>query len=236
MTFPVVAATNNSETSASTSHVFNLPAGIVSGNLLLAIISAGAAVSFTKPAGWEEIVDDDAVTPVTVWIGYRIADGLEGATATATSSGSANSAHVSYRITGAHASAAPEAGTVFYNATSTSPDPPSVTASWGGLDNLFIVALAQQRANKAISAWPANYTGSQVHRQHSGGGGSDGAAAFATRDLTAASDDPGAFTVDGPGDDVKALTLVVRPVETVPQTALFSTYSDVKRRTKMVAY
>ncbi len=213
MTFPTIAATNNGNSGAtSVTHVVNLPASIASGDLLLVFFSntqaANNAPSITTPAsGWTPMftANQGAFENLTVW--YRVADGSEGSSITVTiGNGNARSAAwVCYRITGY--TGTPENGTASAAATS-SPDPPSVSPSWGSDDNLFIACYGW-RGNVAHSSYPTNYSLSQLTDRWVNSSGCG--IAVAGRNVTASSGDPGAAGIAATTNTV-ANTIVVRGV------------------------
>ncbi len=182
MAFPVVAATNSSQvTTPGTSHACSLPAAIAAGNLLILLFSTDSTTTVSTPAGWTllDSATNGAIRHTSFW---KTASGSEGASVTVTTGSSTNSAHRSYRITGQGASA-PEHG-IATTGSSTGPDSPSLTPSWGVADTLWIASTGYS-SSTSINANPTNYTGIA-------GFGGDGSA---WRQLNAASEDPGAFTL-----------------------------------------
>ena len=123
--------------------------------------------------------------------------------------GSSRGAAQVYRITGWFgALVGLEIGTSA-GASSDSPDPPSLTASWGALDNLFLTFVGGQDDDATVSSYPTNYTNGTATL---GGGGANlsGAAYSARRELAGATDDPGVYTLSE-SESWNANTLVVRP-------------------------
>lgn len=210
-TFPVVAAENGgNNTSDSTEHTVNLPSGIQSGDLLLVIFNADSTPTITFPEGWTQLFQTLGPTTYKHMFGawYRIADGEEGATITVTTSASEQSAHTSYRIT--DYSGTPEVGTSSATFNS-SPNPPSLAPSWGAKDTLWF-AVCGYGNNYTITAYPTDYTDGRndyADSTHGCGVGS------ARRELNAASEDPGTFTLSG---DMRwvANTVAIQPAELPP--------------------
>lgn len=189
MAFPQVVATNGGEQgSLSQSHTINLPANIASGNLLIILFKCRASTTISWPAGWTEIFQDDGGRTQKLGACYKVAEGNEGATALITTSGNVRSAHISYRIT--NYSGAPEAGTVS-DATGSTPNPPSLSPSWGQADSLWLAICGWSRATSAtLSSYPSNYTdGHNYYNSSTSGCG----IASAQRELNASSEDPGTF-------------------------------------------
>lgn len=214
MAFPPVAATNSgSQTANSTTHTINLPTGIAAGNLLLVFFSNDglATASVTTPAsGWTELgtqlmLSDSA--RLTVF--YRVADGAEGSTITITTSATEQSTHVSYRITGQHASTVPEFASFTPGSSTSNPDPPSLNPSgWDVEDTLWIaVAAWDNNLDRDGTGYPTNYSSNQIWVD---GGTGNAPIMVATRNNAAASEDPGTFTISG-NEQWGAATIAVRP-------------------------
>ena len=208
-TFPAVAGTaTSSRASNVAADSVTLPASVASGDLVLVFHYSDGALTRTFPSPWVEIKDAlCSGSSCNIGVGYLIASGGE-TSVTVTKSVAERFTAISARITGWHGTTAPEISTGA-SGSSTTPDPDSVTASWGSDDNLFIaVNVFDNSAGAGVtSAWPTNYTGSNVQSPDIT---SAGRGAIGTRDLAAASDDPGTFTIS-PTDQWWAGTVVVRP-------------------------
>lgn len=220
MAFPVVAAVNASHEAVSGSHTCNLPAGIVSGDLLIAAAFCSLGTqAISWPAGWS-VLDEGASYGSEFYfsVRYRIADGTEGSSISLSSGGGTlNWASRSWRITGA-VSSAPEATASAPSGSDTTPDPPSLSPSWGALDTLWIALFGQETGSggQSVTAYPTNYSSNQHGDfQNNAGHGS------AERNLNAATEDPGTFTTTV-NARWRAVTVAVRPL-------LFESISDVVR-------
>jgi PKD repeat protein len=209
MSFPQVAATNSGANDVnSTSHTLNLPTGIAAGNLLIIFYAfdGSPTVSGISENGYSTLGTTSASSPYTR-VAYKIATGSEGSTVTFTSDVAEKSAHITYRITGWHGTTAPAISTVA-TATSANPDPASLNPSgWDIEETLWLAVAAWDAGNTNLSTFPSGYTNGLLNRATS----SDGVGiATAQRELAAASEDPGAFTLTG-SQAWKAYTLAVRP-------------------------
>lgn len=206
MAFPTVAdVTETGVSSASTTHNQAMPATVNSGELLCMTSVFENLVTITTPSGWTDLISTGAVS-----VHLRIADGTEGGTTVNVVTNNAEqSACQVYRIQDWFGSlAGVEAGTQ-NTGSSSSPDPGSVTASWGAEDNLFIAQFGANDDDAAADIAPTNYT--NLVSTVSGGGINAGATVgSARRELASATDNPGAFTLDA-GELWRAFTLVVRP-------------------------
>lgn len=209
MAFPSIAGTPlaTTQAAATATRDITIPSGVVAGEMLIAAIttSNGSAVTFTPPAGWSAVTG--AAVSSTDSNGdafWKIADGTEGGTTvTTTASGSStNSCACCYRISGADGATAPEA--ISTSGAGTSPNPPSLSPSWGAADTLWIAEFGK-RAAATFGSYPANYTLGQVTGNISGC-----RTAMAARELNTASEDPGAFSI-GSAVGWQAMTIAVKP-------------------------
>jgi hypothetical protein len=207
---PQVAATNTSvNNTANTNHTVNLPSGIQSGNLLIVIFGfdGGTNQTITWPIGWTSFFRSDRSTVVGVAAAYRQADGSEGSTITVQTSANTRSSHNSYRITGAADPATRPPESAASNGNSTTPNPPSLTPTGGAKNYLWIALETNNDGTITITAYPANYSGG-IQANGDLNASTTGSAA---RQLNAASEDPGTFTITGTGIAWAAGTLVVHP-------------------------
>ena len=190
--FPVVEATNTGFATL-TNYAVPLPSGIVSGDLLLMLIgnAANAARSTTTPSGWTSLYS--VVGPSTLRRGtcyYKVATGSEGSTQTVSANGSNRWATIAYRISGFQG--APEAPTPA-TGLSSSPNPPSLTPSWGAAKTLWLAVSYHVALGAFVQGAPTDYTNViQVVRLSSG---SDSPrTASARRSFQGATEDPGEFS------------------------------------------
>jgi hypothetical protein len=192
MAYPQVAAVNGGGDNVGTNHTVNLPADISAGDLLLVLFASDEAPTIAFPAGWDKLFETKEGTDVTLSVYYRVADGGEGATITVTTSNTQGTAHTSYRITGY--AGTPEAGTAATNSNDTHPDPPNLSPTWGAQDTLWLACCAHDDGSNALTAYPTNYTDGREDRSDNSGSAGVGTA---FRELNAASENPGTFTIDG---------------------------------------
>ncbi len=133
--YPVVEATAITQDIIATPGTINLPSGITSGDMLFMIIqwkaNTSSFSSFSQT--WVQEMDSN-VTGRRIMMFSRVADGTEGLTTTLTLSASPNFlGAICWRVSGC---SSVEVGTAA-TGTSTSPDPPSLTPSWGSDDTLW---------------------------------------------------------------------------------------------------
>lgn len=216
--YPIEAGSGVQDTATSledagnvTSHTVTLPANISSGDLLIICFSTDGAPTITWPSGandaFTEFFNVANGTDNRFAIAYRQANGLEPSTVEVATSGAERSAHISYRITG-HidpATQAPEASTGATGVNS-APNPDSLTPTSGAKDYLWLATHGHDR-DRTTDTFPADYAGG-ISTQGAGAGSAGVAAA--ERHLNAASENPGAFTINTP-DTWVAATVAVHP-------------------------
>lgn len=194
------------------------------GDLLIAIViiydgnSTNAEFS-SWGGGFTEFVDQATTATMGIGCAYKFSTGSETGTFTVTSADTSgnDSAFFLLSIAGAHASTPPEGGTIA-NGTSAAADPGSLNpGGWGTEDTLWIAVCGVGEVS-TTGSWtgaasaPANYT-DYVDTGLSAdvAGAVEGALAF--RQLNAASEDVGTFSVDVSNARNSALLLAVRPAE-----------------------
>lgn len=207
MTFPVVATTNTSVTATeNNTHTVNLPASIASGDLLLMFFHAnqGNDADITSITGWTEIADVLGTTATRFFAFRKTATGSEGATVSVTTTADAVAAHQTYRITGW--TGTPEVTTA--EGTSTTPDPPNLTPSWGAKDTLWLAVAGA--AATSITSTPTNYT--NAVDSSTGTGGLSALTRSSRRELNATSDNPSAYGTTGSVTDWVTFTIAIEPL------------------------
>jgi len=207
MTFPVVEDFNTSNSSIATSHIVDLPTTIYSGELL--VVFFGYPTGFilnatTFPVGWTEILDVGfGFGTAHLSVAYKIADGTDGTSITVITSGAAPASHISFTISNHNSSTnAPEISTSAVG-SSTTPNPDSLTASWGTDDNLFIAL--ESNLTSTTTAYPTNFNDNQHTKNYSFSN-----IGVCTRNWnTNDTQDPGTFTISSTGA-WRAATMVVQ--------------------------
>lgn len=191
MTFPAVASVDVMAAMASSSTTTPVTFTSCNANDLVVsfIASDSGAGAHTWPSPWVNI-KDEAFTGAWASIAYLIASGGEtGVNVTHTSE---KSNAISVRITGY--AGTPEITTAA-TGSSTTPDPGSLSPSWGAADTLWIAnaMVDQSDPTETVTGFPTNYSDNQTESHLSSSAGSLG---IATRNLNASSDDPGTFTLN----------------------------------------
>ncbi|MEX0752820.1 MAG: hypothetical protein WD073_07840 [Xanthobacteraceae bacterium] len=189
--------------------------------LIVFFAYAASSTTVTWPTGWTQLFSPTFNTNVGLEARYRVTDGTEGASIELTTSGSVKSAHQCYRI-GAGLSA--EGAVVNGGSGSNNPDPPNLAPSWGSAANLWLSACSYtQDGGVAVTAYPSSYTDGRDDKTSTGNGCGLGTA---RRALTAASENPGTFTIGSSKRWVGATVAVQPSAETPTVTALAGNNND----------
>lgn len=230
-TIPTVAAgrvlfANQADTTAT--RTFPAFSGLTysDGDLLLAIVTTYQSTTNPQFSSWSNGFtelsaggDQGSATTMGVGIAYKIASGTEAGSLTVTQAATITG-HASMCLLAiplAHASTAPEAGTIA-NGTSAAADPGSFNpAGWGTEDTLWI-SVAVSGMTSGTGSWTATGTAAPTSytdradsntTDNSTVGQTEIAVAF--RQLNAASEDVGTAGVDLSNARNSALVIAVRP-------------------------
>lgn len=209
---PLIATYRHSFTASTTAHVVDLPPSVASGDLLLINFATsinGGSITATGGPSLTRFDDDTDLGTMVSGQWWRSCDGSEDAqtidfvTSTATN-GSGLSVVTHILAADRHTSQSPEC-TVTGPTASGTPDPSSLTPSWGSANNLWHLSLVRD-ANDGISSLGANYTNAFSYSTTTG-------AEIATshRFNTATSEDPPSSTVGTTDEEFKAYLVAVRP-------------------------
>lgn len=216
MAFPVDAGRQPSSVGAvNTSHTVTLTGSIAAGNLLIIGFSyAITANTVTWPGGWTAIPsganEQTSGSSEGLASAYRWADGTEGASISVGTSVGTRSASICWRITGAMnpATQAPEALTAI--GVNGQADPPSLTPTGGAKDYLWLAIGANSSLTELTTA-PTNYSNFDHAQALAGTGAATSAIGGATRQLNAASENPGAFAGAEATSEWVGLTIAIHP-------------------------
>ena len=192
--FPVVSDVNTGidDTVGNTTATINLPANIAVGDLLLIFGAFNSGTNNFAIAGWTTLLA--GVSNNRIPSAFRIATGAEGATVSASWTTSTQNRWVAWRIPAAtwNGVTPPEVSTAGPT-SSTSPNPPILSPSWGLSSTLWIAAMGSAVVANTITAFPLNYNDNQTARVNGDVTGAH--LGLATRNLAALSEDPGTFTI-----------------------------------------
>ncbi|OGO35303.1 MAG: hypothetical protein A2Z03_07780 [Chloroflexi bacterium RBG_16_56_8] len=214
MSLPILRDSNNGiQSSDTTSHTVNLPATVVSGDLLIVMMAFDGAPSVTwdnsSHGTWTQYINTaDGSSQVKLVIYAKVADGTEGGgtlsigTGTSEQSAHRSVAYQNWEGTLAGGLNVPAAA----SGASTTPDPPAAGDSWGTVDRATIAVAAWDR-NRSLSNYPANYNDN--HYTDSSGGVSGTNIASAKRGAAEGSQNPGTFTISS-SDEWVAATISIK--------------------------
>lgn len=180
-----------------------MPSGVVSGDFLLVYLANTGASTTTAPSGWTSLVNSGSNG--SIW--WKKSDGTEGASQTFGYNPGRSFSAAALRITGWDQASTPAFADTPVSASTTF-DPPNVAPSWGSADNLFLASAICGASGRTASTAPTNY--SSVITSNTNGG----SVIVYSRNLTAASDDPSAYTLSGSGTG-SADTIAIKPAATV---------------------
>jgi hypothetical protein len=228
-TVPTVAAgrvLSNNQADTTATRTFPSLTGLTknSGDLLIAIVVAyqssatANAVWSGWTAGWTEFLDQSTTTGMAIGAAYKWSTGSETGTISVTQAATitGHASMMLLSIPGAHATTPPEGGAIA-NGTTAAADPAAFDpAGWAAEDTLWIAVGASGETSgtgswTGVTAAPTNYTdfASSATADTSTVGQSMAAVAF--RQLNAASENVGVFTVDLSNARNSALLIAVRP-------------------------
>lgn len=215
MAFPTISATTSSGALSGTPQSVPVAAHASGDRLVVIYALDGGTSNYSSNAeGWTLVgTVTESQNAINLLIFEKIATS-SGETLTITLAATRAARAIAYTITGSDTATAMEMASANSAGTpSTSPDPPNLTPSWGAADTLWLAALAQDNGTITLSAYPANYSLSQLN--NSGGTTSTPSAAVAGRQLNASSENPGAFTISG-NEQWTVATLAIKPGASTP--------------------
>ena len=211
MAYPIVeSVTETGFSGSSTTHNVDMPAIVNAGDLLFILFCAKTYVP-VNPSGWTELFTGTLGTCNTKGF-VKVAAGTEGGgTVNVTTPTGTNAAAQTYRITSWYGTlAGVEDGVPATPGGSDSPNPPSLTVSWGSKENLWLAVFGGTDDDVEASSGPTDYT--DLISTVSGGGTDDGAeVGSARREYTSDTDNPGVFTLPE-SESWVANTISIRPV------------------------
>jgi hypothetical protein len=197
------------------------------GDLLIAIVVAyqstatANAVWGTWGASFTEFLDASTTSTMAIGAAYKFSTGSETGTFTVTQ-GATVTGHagmILMSIAGAHVSAPPEGGS-YATGTASAADPASFGPSWGADDTLWISVGASGETGtggtySGLTSSPTNFSGDVLTGISADAvGGVEGGVGF--RQLNAATQDVGTWSLDTSNARNAAVVIAVRPVFVPP--------------------
>ena len=238
-TATVEATSHSADPVDTTSHTVRLPSLVQAGDLLIVNFACDDGAAVTWPVGWTSLFTAANGAAQRGASAYRVADGSEvtsaglPATITVTTSTAQQSAHTSYRISGALTPQA-SAGNVAGGGNKSDPD--ALTPVGGAQAYLWIACSAHNDGAEPPIGFPSNYD-APVFDISQGNNGCSMVSAHRIKNV--ASEDPAAFIFNGSGQSV-AWTIAVPPanvytssVVSFPSSVMF--WQDVATASVLVA-
>ncbi len=215
MAFPQIQGTAGTGGGAEPGSI-TLPAGIVTGERLLALVafdslSTDTTISLTHTGtGWVKLAELRAAGSVVTGVfEKREATGSDALTVGVDGNSVGEIGNwIVYRISGHDPAQAAEIAGEIGTGSDANIDAPNLVASWGSADNLWVWAAGWDNATRTLTSYPANYTANQVTNVGSASSASVGVA-MATRALTSASENPGIATISS-ADQWTAFTIAIK--------------------------
>jgi hypothetical protein len=204
----VVQATTGADATVGLACTFTLPAVITAGTRGVVVVKTGAAVTFSAiPSGWELVDEGAGTTGMRVYKKTAVFAGTEGATTlTWTASGATAAGFAFIEV-------ADSTGQVDTEYTAAL-DPPSISPTGGNAATVFLAVSSCRRTDNDCTAEPTDYDpATPLLSESAAASTSSGhvSIAAAYRELTASSEDPGAFTWTGTlTTDLMSATIAIR--------------------------
>ncbi len=210
--FATVESTSNGSATADSTPTLTMPATVSADAVLIACQAVDLAQTITWNTAtfgtWTLLFQVAFTNEVNVECRAKLADGTEDSgTMDNTDSGAADTAWVVYSVIGWENDTVAngvEAGTAA-QANDASPDPPSLTPSWGNKDTLWITVMGWDHTD-TLTGYP--YADNNVTA--TSGGAFPASVAFSSDELTGTSQNPGTYTLSGT-DQWVANTIAVEP-------------------------
>jgi hypothetical protein len=196
----------------ATDHYVNMPATVDAGDLLIALFSNDGSATITTPDEWTQLASNTNGAAVRLSVYYKIAAGTEGGTTVnfVTSAAEQAAAQV-YRIMDWNGTTPPDISTAA-TGVDTRPNPASLNpAGWDVADTLWVAVAGQDRGDQSgPTAYPVYYTDGITTQSSNPAATGVCRIQSARRELAAASEDAGAFTIPVTEEWV-AFTIAIRP-------------------------
>jgi len=230
-----VDVTESAETVHTTSHGVDMPATVTAGDRLTLAVTFGHE-NYTAPTeldDWALAVASNLYTPWNGWAIYisdvlstAEAAALAGATVTFATTNNTRSSSQVIRTSGCRAGGEGTAWDIEFTTktSSDSPNPPSLTTSWGADEHRWYALAIYGSAGETVSAYPTSYTSV-----------ADGNVASlvqigsAHHTTSAATEDPTAFTLTAT-ENWQGVTLAFRAIEDTGGDGVLDIAGDIDLR------
>lgn len=205
MAFPTIRSSNSGYMIADALNVtLTLPTGHAEGDLLIIGVSLDGSRTMSAPEGWTLLANPTNTTANRHQVWYKTRGSTENDPQITWLTTVERGTWYTIAITAGTWSGTPEVAT--YYASTNLPNPPSLTASWGAMDNLWL-ALVGWDYNRTCINNPTNYT--NITYQSGSYTTSAGHRTF-YRQYNSATDDPSTITLSA-SDTTYSHTVVIKP-------------------------
>lgn len=212
--FPSVSKINTQGFNADTTdHIVNMPSTVDAGDLLITLITSDGNATITDPdgaGGWTQVRTQVNGTAVRGTVYAKDAVGNEdSARINFATSATEEMATQVIRIPASkwNGNIADIEASTGATGSSTTPDPDSLTASWGVANNLWFAFVAGS-SFESVTASPTNF--GDTYHVNTGTVVGDASASSSRFESAVATLNPGSYTVT-PTNDWVAITIAVRP-------------------------
>lgn len=191
----------------TTNHLVSMPASVGVGDLLIALLAVDGTPTLTTPSGWTSLAQVNATTAAKGAIFYTVAAGTEGGTTVdfVTSASERMMAQVVRIQAGTYSGTPEQANTTF--AGTLTPDPPSLSPSWGSDDTLWLAILVTD-TTRTISVYPL--PDNNFRTASASVGSAYTTLGSCSQQVTTGTLNPGTFTVNL-SSNIVVFTMAIRP-------------------------
>ncbi len=217
MAYPVFASNVKSSRSTSdTSHTVRLPSSINLNELILVAFAVDGLTNDitwdnTTVGTWTTLIANGGFGSQTWQIHYKVADGTEDdANLVITTANTGDFAAVAFRITGTATSSMLQ-NTAINSGSNNAPNSLVITPSWDSTTTnttIMSIMMIGGTASESVTAYPAGYTANDSI--NSGDASSSVLIGWGLKEITTASEDPGAFTHSGAARSWDARTIAIK--------------------------
>jgi hypothetical protein len=226
MAFPQTSAPTESSFTGGTSHLVNLPATVNDGDLLLLHVSVRqqSGDTITDPSGWTQLYKNHLnQTRAAAYVKIGVSGDSGDTVDIVTNAGHPLAGQV-HRITNWFGDLTGVESDTTTASITEFPDPPSLTASWGALSNLWFVFAGGADDDATVDSYPSDFTNG-VNTVSGGGLNAGCEVGSAWKEDAVATLNPGTFDYSE-GETFVPATIVIRP----------STNVIMRRRREMIGF
>jgi hypothetical protein len=210
MAYPKIDSTACRESDSNvTPLVADIPAGQVDDLIIINIVVGFNVCQVTTPSGWTRVVNHAWNGDTWRYVFAKKADSADATTQNFTPEFAARYTAQTLRISSWHGTVAE--GMSAAVSADNSLNAPNLTSGWGAADTLWLTVLMGLRSDWSVTAVPSSYTSEATCANASSSVESRSKIVTAKRELNAASESGGSFTVSGTINYYNTVRLAIRP-------------------------